>query len=209
MTNQQLQKVLRLMRSTKDRVVVLDNTNNDVVVLLPLEQYEDLLTSSTPALPRPPEETIEEDIEYEEVPAASDAFERNLGEAEAEAETEAEAEAEASTETEIDEEAAFENQNPFSPRDEEQFPVEQRREIKIDTRLTPVPPTLGATRPIADVPVRQIPINSGVQPAAAQPALQSQDFSNSWAQHNSNNNTEDLTDVPEEPEEQFYLEPIE
>ncbi|MDO8626220.1 MAG: hypothetical protein Q7K39_02035 [Candidatus Magasanikbacteria bacterium] len=46
MNNSHLQKVLRLIRKTRDRVVVLDQESDDVLVILRLEDYEDLVDAT-------------------------------------------------------------------------------------------------------------------------------------------------------------------
>ncbi len=46
MKNSQLNRVLSLMKKTGDRVIVLDQASDDVVVLLPLNDYEHIVTES-------------------------------------------------------------------------------------------------------------------------------------------------------------------
>lgn len=43
MNNNQLNRVMRLVRRTGDRCVVLDNENDDAVVVMNLDEYENLL----------------------------------------------------------------------------------------------------------------------------------------------------------------------
>lgn len=155
------------MRTTNDRVVVLDNASNDVVVLLPLNQYESLLTNGKTGAPTlnpqrgaPSAALLEELGGVDELAAAAD-----------------------EVEDEIDEEEVFASHLPASQNHSAPF--------------TPQ----GSSQPSS--PVVPKATESG------QPPKQNLEFSNDWAKNNSASPSEDLSNLPEEPEEQFYLEPVE
>ena len=141
MTPAQIQKVLRLIRSTGERVVVLDNDSNDVVVLMNLDEYEKLRGGRGVGAPLSGPRPSLENFPADSAPEL---------------------------------ESTAEDTDDFAiphPSEEEQAPV---------------PPVV-----------------------APPTGTKNLDFTANWAEHNAAGPVEEIGEVPEEPEEQFYLEPVE
>lgn len=138
MQNSQLQKILRLIRQTRDRVVVLDPVSDDVVVLLRLEDYENLRGVARPAPASLPPDSL--------------VLPEDLG-----------------------------------PTDDDDDSQELPGDVRAEEQFTP---------PAAN------PKTSWTIPASRL------EFSADWAEHNAPSQSEELNNLSEEPEEQFYPEPV-
>ncbi len=72
MTNNQLQRVIRLIKKTGDKAVVLDPASDEVLVLMSLDKYEDLACEADWCGPDHPKTNDRESFEFD-----NDSFDNN------------------------------------------------------------------------------------------------------------------------------------
>lgn len=200
MKQNQLDRIIRLVKRTGDRFVILDRATDEAMVVMNLDEYEDLLNTTTEVSNLAEEEMLSRlnhDInrwqEQHEKKTALPQIQYEEPEVEPEEEAELEMEDE-KEEDEAEKEPEMPEIHPepehlanFSQESEEIEDSELEDEIAFSPINEPLPePTPEPINYVAPSPV----LPPEVAPSA-------------------NFAEEDLSDLPEGEEEKFYLEPIE
>ncbi len=190
MKQKQLDRIIRLVKRTGDRFVVLDRDTDEAMVVMNLDEYEDLLNTTTEVENLAEEEMLSRlnhDINrwQEQHEKKSPLPQIQYEEPEIEPDLE---------EEEMDKEEEKEQDLPEKLQEPENL-AKFSQEIE-DSELEDEIEFAPMSEPIPEPPAEPVKYIAPISPA-------------SEATPNTNFAEEDLSDLPEGEEEKFYLEPVE